>query len=134
MSNLEREFAGCSRDVFHMNHEVEDEPFCTQDNWQNAVLFLNQELQLCGMWFFFLFSNQTNSWILYLTGWDPICCDGNGNGQLDVVSLLNVAWAVLQNNKEKMKKITDLESQVNVSWKKINSKISAHIDLEKQIS
>jgi len=92
MSNLEREFAGCSRDVFHMNHEVEDEPFCTQDNWQNAVLFLNQELQLCG--------------------WDPICCDGNGNGQLDVVSLLNVAWAVLQNNKEKMKKITDLESQI----------------------
>ena len=48
MSNLEREFAGCSRDVFHKNHEGEEEPFCTQDNWQNAVIFLNQELQLYG--------------------------------------------------------------------------------------
>ena len=25
MSNLEREFAGCSRDVFHKNHEGEED-------------------------------------------------------------------------------------------------------------
>ena len=58
------------------------------------------------------------------TGWDPICSDRNGNGQLDVVSLLNVAWSILQNSKEKVKKITDLESQVNGFFK---IKVGTHV-------
>ena len=65
MSNIEKDFLGCSRDIFHRNLEREEEPFCTQENWQNAVVFLNQELEL--------------------NGWDSICSDVQGNGQLDVV-------------------------------------------------
>ena len=100
MSNIEREFVGCSRDVFRRNYEEDDEPFCTQENWQNAVLFLNQELEQ--------------------NGWDQICSDDHGQGQLDVVSLLNVTWSLIQNHKEKNKKISELESQVNFAWIRIS--------------
>ena len=48
MSNLEKEFSGCTRDVFHRNVE-DEEPFCTQDNWQSAVMYLNQDIELQGL-------------------------------------------------------------------------------------
>ena len=92
MSNLEREFAGCSRDVFHMNHEVEDEPFCTQDNWQSAVMYLNQDIELQGL--------------------PSIYNVEQGQSQLDVISLINVTWALLQTQKEKQRKISEQDAQV----------------------
>ena len=49
MSNAEREFAGCSRDIFHRNTEEDESPFCTQENWQGSVIFLNQEVELMGL-------------------------------------------------------------------------------------
>ena len=49
MSNAERQFAGCSRDIFHRNTEEDESPFCTQENWQGSVIFLNQEVELMGL-------------------------------------------------------------------------------------
>lgn len=92
MSNIERSFAGCSRDVYHRNGEEEVEPFCTHENWQSAVIFLNQELELNAL--------------------PSICNNDHGRGQLDVVSLVNVNWSLILGHKEKMKKISDLENQV----------------------
>ena len=49
MSNPDRQFAGCSRDIFHRNTEEDESPFCTQENWQGSVIFLNQEVELMGL-------------------------------------------------------------------------------------
>ena len=91
MSNPEREFSGCTRDVFHRNIE-EDEPFCTQDNWQSAVMYLNQDIELQGL--------------------PSIYNVEQGQSQLDVISLINVTWALLQTQKEKQRKISEQDAQV----------------------
>ena len=93
MSNAERQFAGCSRDIFHHNVEEDELPFCTQENWQGSVVFLNQEVELMGL---------------------PSICDndtGTGN-QLDIIALVNVTWDLIQSQKDKRKKISDQETQV----------------------
>jgi hypothetical protein len=36
-----QEFLGCSQDVLHRN-QIEENPFCSQDNWQEAVICLAQ--------------------------------------------------------------------------------------------
>lgn len=93
MSNIEKNFAGCSRDLFHRNYE-DNEPFCTDENWQSSVIFLNQEIELLGL---------------------PSICsnDNGGQSQLDVISLVNVSWALIQSSREKSKKLSELETQVN---------------------
>ena len=78
MSHLEKEFAGSTRDVFHRNVE-EDEPFCSQDNWQSSVMYLNQELELAGL----------------PSIYNVELCQS----QLDVIALINVTWALLQTQK-----------------------------------
>ena len=45
MDTGERSFLGCSQDVFSP-HGNED--FCTRDNWQTAVLYLAQEMEVFG--------------------------------------------------------------------------------------
>ena len=44
-------FLGCSQDIFHRNADGEqgNAPFCTRDNWQSAVIYLSQELELLGL-------------------------------------------------------------------------------------
>lgn len=91
MSNIERDFVGCSRDIFHRNIE-DDEPFCTQENWQSSVIFLNQEVELMGL--------------------PSICSSENGASQLDVISMVNVSWSLVQGHKEKLKRVAELETQV----------------------
>ena len=91
MSNIERDFVGCSRDIFHRNIE-DDEPFCTQENWQSSVIFLNQEVSLFGL--------------------PSICSNDNGKSQLDVISLINVTWSLIQGQKDSNKKMTEQENQV----------------------
>jgi hypothetical protein len=96
--HIERDFVGCSRDVFFRN--VQDgggEPFCTQDNWQSSVIYLTQELELSGL--------------------PSICSSGErGQGQLDVISLVNVTWTLAQSQRDKVKKIADLENQVQLFY------------------
>ena len=102
MSNPEREFSGCTRDVFHRNIE-EDEPFCTQDNWQSAVMYLNQDIELQGL--------------------PSIYNVEQGQSQLDVISLINVTWALLQTQKEKQRKISEQDAQVG------HKSFLVHLDL-----
>ena len=92
MSNAEREFAGCSSDVYHRNLEEDETPFCNQENWQGSVVFLNQEVELMGL--------------------QSICDKANGNNQLDVIALVNIAWELIQSQKDKRKKISEQETQV----------------------
>ena len=89
---IERAFEGCSRDVF--NAHGEEEPFCNQENWQSSVIFLNQEVEFFGL--------------------PSICSNEGGNSQLDVISLVNVTWSLVQAEREKTKKISNLESQVSL--------------------
>ena len=98
MSNTERQFAGCSRDIFHRNVEEDEVPFCTQENWQGSVVFLNQEVELLGL---------------------PSICQDNDTGtgnQLDIIALVNVTWELIQSQKEKRKKISDQETQVCIKF------------------
>ena len=46
MDTGDRKFVGCSQDVFSP-HGQDD--FCTRDNWQTAVIYLAQELELLGL-------------------------------------------------------------------------------------
>ena len=46
MEQGERKFLGCSQDVFSP-HGADD--FCTRENWQTAVLYLAQEMELLGL-------------------------------------------------------------------------------------
>ena len=39
-----QEFLGCSQDVLHRN-QIEENYFCSQDNWQEAVICLAQVLK-----------------------------------------------------------------------------------------
>ena len=95
MSNTERQFAGCSSDVYHRNLEEDETPFCNQENWQGSVVFLNQEVELMGL--------------------QSICDKANGNNQLDVIALVNIAWELIQSQKDKRKKISEQETQVCVN-------------------
>ena len=95
MSNAERQFAGCSSDVYHRNLEEDETPFCNQENWQGSVVFLNQEVELMGL--------------------QSICDKANGNNQLDVIALVNIAWELIQSQKDKRKKISEQETQVCVN-------------------
>lgn len=92
MSNAERQFAGCSSDVYHRNLEEDETPFCNQENWQGSVVFLNQEVELMGL--------------------QSICDKTNGNNQLDVIALVNIAWELIQSQKDKRKKISEQETQI----------------------
>ena len=88
-----REFLGCSQDVFHRN-APQDAPFCTRENWQGAVLFLTQELSNLGLP-------------------SPCASDEGGQGNnLDVISLVNIAFELVQSYKRCLKTIADMESQV----------------------
>ena len=44
-------------------------------------------------------------------GLPSICDNTNGNNQLDVIALVNVSWDLIQNQKEKRKKLTEQETQ-----------------------
>ena len=109
MSNAERQFAGCSSDVYHRNLEEDETPFCNQENWQGSVVFLNQEVELMGL--------------------QSICDKTNGNNQLDVIALVNIAWELIQSQKDKRKKISEQETQVmckSRAFSKIKRKIEEH--------
>ena len=41
-----------------------------------------------------------------------ICDNDNGSSQLDVIALVNVAWDLVQSQKDKRKKLLDQEMQV----------------------
>ena len=109
MSNAERQFAGCSSDVYHRNLEEDETPFCNQENWQGSVVFLNQEVELMGL--------------------QSICDKTNGNNQLDVIALVNIAWELIQSQKDKRKKISEQETQVcvnHVHFQRFKRKIEEH--------
>ena len=103
MSNAEREFAGCSSDVYHRNLEEDETPFCNEENWQGSVVFLNQEVELMGL--------------------QSICDKANGNNQLDVIALVNIAWELIQSQKDKRKKISEQETQVIMCKSRAFSKV-----------
>ena len=103
MSNAEREFAGCSSDVYHRNLEEDETPFCNEENWQGSVVFLNQEVELMGL--------------------QSICDKKNGNNQLDVIALVNIAWELIQSQKDKRKKISEQETQVIMCKSRAFSKV-----------
>ena len=92
-------FLGCSQDVFHRNTELRggeqggDSPFCTRENWQSAVIYLSQELELLGL---------------------PSPCSNEGDGtgnSLDVVALVNTCSKLISNVRACTKSIVDLESR-----------------------
>ncbi|TRY61162.1 hypothetical protein TCAL_07969 [Tigriopus californicus] len=88
-------FLGCSQDLFHRNlrDHVQSAGFCTHDNWKSAVIGLGQELELHG----FL---------------SPCANDDTGQGNLDIISLINTTWELLCHHRNAMKTISDLETQM----------------------
>ena len=90
MDQGERKFLGCSQDVFSP-HGVED--FCTRENWQTAVLYLAQEMELLGL--------------------SSPCTKGGeeaGQASLDVITLVNSSWRLIQLYRTSQRTMTDMET------------------------
>ena len=90
MNQGERKFLGCSQDVFS-EHGAED--FCTRENWQTAVLYLAQEMELLGL--------------------SSPCTKGGdeaSQASLDVITLVNSAWRLVQMYRSSQRTVTDMET------------------------
>ena len=83
MDTGERSFQGCSQDVFSP-HGNED--FCTRDNWQTAVLYLAQEMEVFG-----LASPCTKP-----EAGGTLEASAGGQASLDVITLVNSSWRLIQ--------------------------------------
>jgi len=81
---------GCSQDVFS-EHGAAD--FCTRENWQTAVLYLAQEMELLGL---------------------PSPCTKGGDeasqASLDVITLVNSSWRLIQLYRASQRTISDMET------------------------
>ena len=90
MEQGERKFLGCSQDVFSP-HGADD--FCTRENWQTAVLYLAQEMELLGL--------------------SSPCTKGGeeaGQASLDVITLVNSSWRLIQLYRSSQRTVTDMET------------------------
>ena len=90
MDQGERKFLGCSQDVFS-EHGAAD--FCTRENWQTAVLYLAQEMELLGL--------------------SSPCSKGSeeaGQASLDVITLVNSSWRLIQMYRSSQRTVTDMET------------------------
>ena len=90
MDQGERKFLGCSQDVFS-EHGAAD--FCTRENWQTAVLYLAQEMELLGL--------------------ASPCTKGSeeaGQASLDVITLVNSSWRLIQLYRSSQRTVTDMET------------------------
>ncbi len=93
-------FLGCSKDVFHRNADVRDHDetasaFCTRENWQSAVLYLGQELEILGL--------------------PNPCAGGDVQGSqagLDIVTLVNACSGLIHNLRAATKTVMELESRL----------------------
>ena len=93
MDRKSEDFAGCSHDVLNRNELSGSTTFCSQDNWQSSVMILAQELELLG--------------------YPSPCSNQEGfEERLDVVSLVNTAWSMLQSYKSCLKVISDMEDRL----------------------
>ena len=90
MDQGERKFLGCSQDVFS-GHGADD--FCTRENWQTAVLYLAQEMELLGL--------------------SSPCTKGGeeaGQASLDVITLVNSSWRLIQMYRQVQRRHEDMET------------------------
>ena len=92
MNHGERNFLGCSQDVFSP-HGQDD--FCTRDNWQTAVLYLAQEMEIFGL--------------------ASPCTKNDDSGEqnqasLDVITLVNSSWKLIQMYRSCQRRFEDMET------------------------
>ena len=97
MDTGERSFLGCSQDVFSP-HGAED--FCTRDNWQTAVLYLAQEMEMFG-----LASPCTKP-----EAGTTLEAGAGGQASLDVITLVNSSWRLIQMYKQVQRRHEDMET------------------------
>jgi len=90
MNQGERKFLGCSQDVFSENGQND---FCTRENWQTAVLYLAQEMEHYGL--------------------ASPCTKGDseqGQASLDVITLVNSSWKLIQMYRASQQTVQDMET------------------------
>ena len=97
MDTGERSFLGCSQDVFSP-HGNED--FCTRDNWQTAVLYLAQEMEVFG-----LASPCTKQ-----EAGGTLEASAGGQASLDVITLVNSSWRLIQMYRQVQRRHEDMET------------------------
>ena len=97
MDTGERSFLGCSQDVFSP-HGNED--FCTRDNWQTAVLYLAQEMEVFG-----LASPCTKP-----EAGGTLEASAGGQASLDVITLVNSSWRLIQMYRQVQRRHEDMET------------------------
>ena len=97
MDTGERSFLGCSQDVFSPHGQEE---FCTRDNWQTAVLYLAQEMEVFG-----LASPCTKP-----EAGLSMEAGAGGQASLDVITLVNSSWRLIQMYRQAQRRHEDMET------------------------